>query len=116
MLPEAQNGPAPFGQQTCGLGIAGSIRGDLVRPELGVGFRGLMMLRTAMPEASVYQDGDMRATEQQVRRAAEISLRPRTDSVTESRSVHQAAHLHLGFRVSSAVGTHGRAGLRTARP
>lgn len=116
MLPEAQNEPTSLGKSKRGLGITGLIRGDLVRPEPGIGFGGLMMSRTAVPEASVYEDGDASTAEQQVGRATEVSLRSSGDPVTEARSMHQSAHLHLGFRVPPAVGLHGRPRFWAARP
>ena len=66
MFPHANHRPALGAEEAVDAAIAGFVGGDLVSPELRVGFRLSGVLGAAVPEAAVDEDGDVEPGEDEV--------------------------------------------------
>jgi len=102
MFPESQNRPAGCLECSIRFPIALYIASKLGEPVVGVKLRQRRVLRTAVPEAPVYEYSDTLAREYDVRAAAATERRE-VNSVTQPRCVQQAPDFNFGFRVSPTV-------------
>ena len=84
MFPDADHSPAGFLQTLAGVGVAGDVAVDLGAPELGVALSGPVMLRAAVPKASVDEYGDLGPREQQVGGSPDSWDRPDNDPIAEA--------------------------------
>jgi hypothetical protein len=79
---------------------------DLRAPPLRVRCRPGRVLRAAVPETTVYEDGDVRRTEDDVGRASESENHPTRHAIAKAASVKLTPNQQLGPRVAPALTRH----------
>mgnify|MGYP001227613457 CR=1 FL=1 len=107
MLPDPDDLPTVVVENPVGFLVTFHVPLDLGLPEVGVGPRSDVMLRTAVPEASVDEDRDPCCAEDEVRCPAEILYRSGIDSEAEAEPVHKRPDPQLRGCVASSVPLHG---------
>lgn len=105
MLPEPQyHPPCGFERGVC-FAIALDVALKLRQPVLGVALRQCRMLWATMPEATVDEDSDPLAREDDVGSPA-AAQGGEIDPVAQPRGVHQPAHCEFGLGVPAAIRPH----------
>lgn len=108
MLPEAQNRPTCLIQQHVESRVTAPVGTDLLRPVLGVGLGGRVVLQTAMPKATVDKDSNLRSREHKVGSKATVTREWReVHAVPETCGVDSATHRDFWLGVSASVCAHG---------
>ena len=103
VLPEPQDEPARLEEQLVGLAISLAIARDLCPPIVGVGLGFLVVLRAAMPVATINEDGDTRWMEHEIGGPAKPWERPGRDPVAQATAVNQRANEKFGPGISALV-------------
>lgn len=95
-----------------GLAVPNDVAGELGRPPLGVGGRGSLVFRAAVPEAAVDEHGDHGAGEQDVRATTRQAGQRVIDAVAEPERVEFATQEQLRRCVAPGLAGHsnGRGG------
>lgn len=88
MLPEAQYNPSSAFEDSCGLLIPMAVRCDFGGPVVSIGYWWDVMLWASVPVAAVDENGHARAGEEEIRRPAQIRLRPSVHPVSKPHAVH----------------------------
>jgi len=66
MLPHTENNPSVFRQGAVYAAVAGLVAGNLLTPELRVGFGLSRVFRTTVPEAAVNENGDAKLAKNKI--------------------------------------------------
>lgn len=106
VFPDADWGPAGCSQAGVGVGVAGSVAGDLGLPVLGVatGFRAV--LGAAVPEAAVHEDRHPQTREHHVGLAAYLGQWPAVHEVAQATPVQCRADESFRSCVARALLRH----------
>jgi hypothetical protein len=116
VLPYSDAYPTGFGETPISVAVPGSVGGDLVCPEGGVGVCDGVVLGTAVPEAAVEEDSDAGRREHHVGGASEVAQWPSRDPVAQTSRMGGRAQGALGLRIAPSVGLHTRPRTRGGRP
>lgn len=108
MLPDTNTDPAGFCQSFIGVAVAGTVRGDLVRPKPGVRRRDRVMIGAAVPEAPVQEDCDPSGGEDQVSGPPKARQGSAGHSVAQAEGVHRRPEREFRLGVASTIGLHAR--------
>ena len=106
VFPDADWGPTGCSEAGVGVGVAGSVAGDLGFPVLGVAAGLGAVLRAAVPEAAVHEDRHPQAREHQVSFAANIGQRPAVHEVAQATPVQRRADEPFRSRVAGSLFRH----------
>ena len=87
VFPDADWGPAGCSEAGVGVGVSGSVAGDLGFPVFGIAAGLGAVLGTAVPEAAVYEDRNPQARKHHVGLAAHLGQRPSVYEVAQTASV-----------------------------
>ncbi len=115
VLVDTHDPPARSPQQGIGMSVPRSIGFQFGSPPCGVGLRPGGVPRACVPEATVYEDRDLRSCEQQVGAAPHPGQR-RVHSVAASCCRQGLAQQDLGTGVCSSLRSHACAGCGGRRP
>lgn len=83
MLPESQHTPSDASQPLIRVGIPGPIGFDLISPEVGVSFRPSCMLRAAVPETAIDENGQSNTRKGYVGYATRLLQHLESDSIAQ---------------------------------
>jgi hypothetical protein len=106
VLPEAQDLPACICQQGRGLNVPGNISLYFELPPFSVGDWHVRMLRTAVPEAAIDEDGDPESGKSNVNGSARSTGDLHTHPVAKALEVQEASHSHFRRSVPPAQCRH----------
>jgi hypothetical protein len=115
MLPDVDHAPASFSEELVVASIAGSGRGQLLCPPLGVRLRQGSVRRTSMPETTIDEQRDTKSNEHDIGFSREITdMKPKS----EAPPMKGATQRHLGTGVPRSLPSHERANRlgRCSRP
>lgn len=115
MLPEPHHGPAGFPEPTCRIHVAFSVPGDFGPPVVRIRLRFDVVLRAAVPEATIDEDRDACAREHDVGSTTPIGdICGMVDAVTQSGGVQPATDRQLDRGVLALVRPHRPSGVLAA--
>lgn len=106
VLPDADRVPARLLESTIGVPVPFGVCQDLFAPERRIVFRPRAVLRTAVPEASVHEYGDLGAWEYNVRLAAQAGDDATVQAEPQAKRVELRAKGPLDRGVSFCLPTH----------
>jgi hypothetical protein len=106
VLPESHHRPPGNLPEVAGLDVTSSVGRDLGRPELRVRLGSRVVLRAAVPEAAVDENGHLAPREDDVGGAAEVGDRSAVHEVAQTASVQFTSHGQLWSGVTGGVGLH----------
>lgn len=108
MLPDSQNQPARLLKRLNIFLVPPPIPGELRLPIGGVRAGLMAVLGTAVPEAAVYEDRDLRAGEHYVwpHTAARREIKSQVAPVSQASGVQSRPKSAFRHRVASAIGPH----------
>src|SRR3954470_1209063 len=106
MLPDPHHLPTERGKMLVGGSVAALIHGQLPGPPVRVRSRTGRMLRADVPEATVDEDGYVRAGESYVHRPPRHARDRHGHAISKSHGVQQLANGYLGLGVSPALAAH----------
>ncbi len=89
VFPDADWGPAGCSEAGVGVGVAGSVAGDLGLPVLGVAAGFGAVLGAAVPEAAVHEDRYPKAREHHIGFASHFGQRPAVHEVAQATPVQR---------------------------
>lgn len=106
VFPDSDDLPASFSEAAICVGVARLVSLDLSNPEVGVLLRGSMMLRAAMPEASVKEDRDLGPSENDVCGTTDLRHWAQPYAVAHAQSMQGRAERKLWPCVTALIATH----------
>jgi hypothetical protein len=110
MFPDAHGSPPRLGQTSIGVVVPLPVTTDLRLPVLVVSLREPAVVRTAVPVATVDEDGHTSASKHHVSATREGSQWLRMYEISEAKPMDGPADSHLRASVARTVGLHGAAG------
>ena len=116
MLPDAQDAPAGVLEVRVRLAVSLYVPRQLGAPIGAIGLGLCAMLRTAVPEAAVDEDGKASPLEDYVGSPSLSWQRRKVDSIPQACGVEDLPHGQLGTRVGPSVGLHGAPTCGGGRP
>ena len=108
MLPHAQHEPTLLLEECRRVFIARLVRSELGGPPLCVGGRARPVLRAAVPEAAVDEDGYLAPSESDVDGSPRPTWDRVRDAVAQACRMEQSTDLELRVGVTPTKGTHAR--------
>lgn len=108
MLPESEHEPTVVRQQTVRIGVTPAVPGDLLIPEGSVRLREGRMLRAAVPEAAVDEDGYVCTREQDVTAPSSVHRNQCVNPIAKSTPFKDAPDGDYESRVPPAFRSHRR--------
>ncbi len=103
VLPDSDDGP-PFGfEARVGVAITRDVRGEFVRPPLGVVARFRRMNGAAVPEAAIDVHGNLSARKNNVGPTPHTLQRGTVDEISQAEPVQFSSKRNLGLGVASPL-------------
>lgn len=106
VFPDNNRQPACIIQYTKGLRITSEVGFALKAPVLRIGTRWLVVNAASVPEAAVYEDGDLRLREDDVCPTINVGDGSRVDSIPQSQCVESGSQSYLRFGIRAGVSLH----------
>ena len=112
VFPDPDRLPTEGMQPLIGIGISGSIGFDLLAPEIGIALRPGSVLGTPVPEASIDEDGHLRAAENDVSDAPWLLKERNVKTIAQSSGMQRPAEVNFRTRALLSHAGHPLAGVR----
>jgi hypothetical protein len=116
MLPDPKHDPPGLSKRAVHALIAGNVALKLWRPIGAVDPGDIAVIRAAVPEAPIDEDGDPTLGEDDVWSNSDpVCLKEKVGTKPEAACMQLGPELHLGAGVAATVGAHHRSGCRARR-